>query len=75
MLGVPFAAGTVGSALLRHGQTTLSAQREHLTYCHVTSTEQDKPVSPPGGKKGKINRKGDRRQCGQQIGEEANAAL
>jgi hypothetical protein len=66
MLGVPFAAGTVGSALLRHGQTTLPAQREHLTYCYVTSTEQDKPVSFP--EKGKINRKGDRWQCGQEIG-------
>jgi hypothetical protein len=58
MLGVPFAAGTVGSALLRHGQTTLSAQREHLTYCHVTSTEQDKPVSLPGDKRGRSTARG-----------------
>ena len=75
MLGVPFAAGTVGSALLRHGQTTLPAQREHLTYCYVTSTEQDKPVSFPRSKRGKINRKEDRWRCGQEIGEKANAAL
>ena len=47
MLGAPFVAGTVGSSLLRHGQTTLPAYREHLTYCYVTSTEQDKPVSFP----------------------------
>jgi hypothetical protein len=47
MLGAPFAAGTVGSLLLCHGQTTLPAYREHLTYCYVTSTEQDKPVSSP----------------------------
>jgi hypothetical protein len=47
MLGVPFAAGTVGSGLLRHGQTTLPAYREHLTYRYVTSAEQDKPVSFP----------------------------
>jgi hypothetical protein len=60
MLGAPFAAGTVGSIFLRHGQTTLPAYREHLTYCYVTSTEQDKPVSFPEEKGGKINRKGDR---------------
>src|SRR5215472_13721496 len=58
MLGVPFAVGTVGSALLRHGQTTLPAQREHLNYCHVTSTEQDKPVSLPGGKRGRSTARG-----------------
>jgi len=75
MLGAPFAAGTVGSLLLCHGQTTLPAYREHLTYCYVTSTEQDKPVSFPENKGGKINRKGDRWRCGQEIGEEANAAL
>jgi hypothetical protein len=50
MLSAPFAAGTVGSVLLRHGQTTPPAQREHLTYCYVTSTEQDKPVSFPWSK-------------------------
>jgi hypothetical protein len=73
MLGAPFAAGTVGSLLLCHGQTTLPAYREHLTYCYVTSTEQDKPVSFP--ERGKINREEDRWRCGQEIGEEANAAL
>ena len=50
MLGAPFVAGTVGSSLLRHGQTTLPAYREHLTYCFVTSTEQDKPVTLPESK-------------------------
>src|SRR5215471_16331948 len=39
-------------------QTALPAQREHLTYCHVTSTEQDKPVSLPGGKRGRSTARG-----------------
>jgi hypothetical protein len=39
-------SGHGGSSLLRHGQPTLPAHREHLLY-RVTPTEQDKPVLLP----------------------------
>jgi hypothetical protein len=39
-------SGHGGSSLLRHGQPTLPAYREHLLY-RVTPTEQEKPVPLP----------------------------
>ena len=50
MLGALLAAGTEASYSSVMGKQRCSAYREHLTYCHVTSTEQDKPVSLPGSK-------------------------